>query len=139
MVFLCVLEAPSAPINVTPGTTTNSTVVITWNSPQGTDGLPVDSYVVYLSSDGSKEQIRTMDNSTSVVIKNLLPALSYTVEVAAVTQRLERFFEGRMSDPVTFTSGGSKFNYVRIINFASYVEYMHKCYRQLVIHIFNSL
>ena len=127
IIIFCVLEVPSAPVNVTLGATTNTTVVITWAAPQDTDGLPVDSYVVYLSSDGLRERIMTMDNGTSVVIKNLLPASNYTVEVAAVTQRLERFFEGSLSDPVTFiTNGGSKFNYAYIVK---YFKYIHKCYK----------
>ena len=56
------------------------------------------------------QQTRTMGNSTSVLLKNLLPGLNYTVVVAAVTERLERFFEGNLSVPLTFTTmTGSKY------------------------------
>ena len=51
-----------------------------------------------------QDQIRTMDNSTSVFLRNLLPGLNYTVVVAAITQRLERLFEENSSDPLTFTT-----------------------------------
>ena len=91
-------------------------MIITWDTPEDTDGLPVHSYIVYLfitdSVDIPEEQTRTMDNSTSVTITNLLPALNYSVVVAAVTQRLERLFEGNVSDPITFiTNNGRKSNY----------------------------
>ena len=112
--FSHILELPSAPVNVTLDTTTNTTVLITWDAPEDTDGLPVQSYIAYLfitNNDIPEEQFRTMDNSTSIMITDLLPALSYTVVVAAVTQRLERFFEGNVSDPITFiTMNGRKYN-----------------------------
>ena len=58
-----------------------------------------------------QEQIRTMDNTTSVFLTDLLPGLNYTVAVAAITQRLERSFEGNSSDPLTFTTmNGRKYN-----------------------------
>ena len=95
-------------------TITNTTVVITWDAPEDTDGLPVQSYIAYLfitNDDAPEEQFRTMDNSTSIMITDLLPALNYTVVVAAVTQRLERFFEGNISDPTVFiTMWGRKSN-----------------------------
>lgn len=110
--FAHILEVPSAPANVTLNTTTNTTVVITWDAPEDTDGLLVQSYIAYLfisNNDIPEEQFRTMDNSTSITITDLLPALNYTVAVAAVTQRLERLFEGNISDPITFiTMSGRK-------------------------------
>ena len=58
-----------------------------------------------------QEQIRTMDNTTSVLLTDLLPGLNYTVVVAAITQRLERSFKGNLSDPLTFTTmNGRKYN-----------------------------
>ena len=52
-----------------------------------------------------------MDNTTSVLLTDLLPGLNYTVAVAAITQRLERSFEGNSSDPLTFTTmNGRKYN-----------------------------
>ena len=58
-----------------------------------------------------QEQIRTMDNTTSVLLTDLLPGLNYTVVVAAIAQRLERSFEGNSSDPLTFTTmNGCKYN-----------------------------
>ena len=67
------------------------------------------------------QQTRTTGNSTSVLLKNLLPGLNYTVVVAAVTERLERFFEGNLSVPLTFTTmTGSKY-----IIMAMYIRMCH--------------
>lgn len=106
-----ILAVPGAPVNVTEDTIANTTALITWAAPEDTDGLQVHGYIVYLMSNSlPQEMTNTMDNSTSVFLKELLPGLNYTVVVAAVTQRLERFFKGNLSDPLTFTTmNGSKY------------------------------
>lgn len=101
---------PIAPVNVIIVNTTNTSAVITVVAPVDTDGLPVHNYIVYYNSTG-REQSRTVsgDNSTSITIQDLLPALNYTVVVAAVTRRLERLFKGKLSDSVMLTTlNGSK-------------------------------
>ena len=111
-------DVPSTvPINVKADTIANTTALITWEAPEDTDKLPVHSYIIYLMNDIlPQDQIRTMDNSTSVFLRNLLPGLNYTVVVAAITQRLERLFEGNLSDPLTFTTmNGRKYIQLSII------------------------
>jgi len=112
---ICTLEIPGAPVNVTIDTTTNTTAVVTWDAPVDTDGLPIDHYIVYqISYNTLQELVRTTDNSTSVTLQNLLPALSYTVTVAAVTRRLNRLFKGNLSDSENFTTmNGRKYKYCR--------------------------
>lgn len=86
--------------------------MITWDAPEDTDGLPVHSYIIYLiNNDIAQERTRTMDNSTSVTLKDLLPGLNYSVVVGAITQQLGRLFEGNSSDPLIFTTmNGRKYN-----------------------------
>ena len=83
---------------------TNITVTITWEEPMFTDGLPVYIYIVRDYTNGM-ELGRTQDNTTSIIIKNLLPAVDYRIVVLAVTRHpLGKVAEGKMSNVTDFTT-----------------------------------
>ena len=83
---------------------TNVTAKVSWEEPAFTDGLPVYNYIVR-DYDNGMELSRTQDNSTSVTIRNLLPAINYKIVVSAVTRHpLGRVAEGNSSDIRNFTT-----------------------------------
>lgn len=105
---------PGAPINVTVNSITDTTAVVTWGTPENTDGSPIELYIIYYmpkdnDNNTLEELARTTNNGTSLTIGNLLPALKYTIVVAAAARQLDQLFEGNLSDPVTFAlKHGSK-------------------------------
>ncbi|XP_065886029.1 netrin receptor DCC-like isoform X2 [Dysidea avara] len=99
-----VFDVASSPQNVTVNFITNTTAVISWETPSFTDGLLVCGYIV-LDYGTGMELGRTEDNVTSITIRSLLPAINHSVVVLAVTcHRFGRVAKGNTSDVVDFTT-----------------------------------
>jgi len=87
---------------------TNITAAITWEEPMFTDGLPIYIYIVRDYTSGI-ELGRTQDNTTSITIKDLLPAINYRIVVLAVTRHpLSRLAEGNTSNVTDFTTDSGR-------------------------------
>jgi len=97
-------DIASSPQNVTVSSITNTSAVISWKAPSFTDALPVYTYILRDYETGM-ELGRTEDNTTSITIGHLYPAMNYSVVVIALTRhRLGRIVEGNISDVIDFTT-----------------------------------
>ena len=84
MPFHC--AAPTAPLNLTfpPGGVLNDSVTLTWLSPQHPSGV-VRFYELQQSSSACETFVNTTDNSTTIVLSDLVPGTQYNFSVSAFT------------------------------------------------------
>ena len=78
--------APSMPLNLTfpPGGVLNDTITLTWLSPQQPNGV-VWFYELQQSSSTGDVFVNTTDNTTTIVLSDLVPGTQYNFSVRAFT------------------------------------------------------
>ena len=91
-----------------------------WETPLFTDGLPVQYYIIRHYRTGM-ELGRTAGNTSSITLRNLYPAINYSIVVLAVTHhKLGRLVEGEISDIKNFTTAmGGKLVVIRNVTILS--------------------
>ena len=79
-------SAPSAPLNLTfsAGGVLNGSITLTWTPPEDPNGI-VQFYQMQQSSPSGVMYMNTTDNSTTIVLSNLVPGTQYNFSVKAVT------------------------------------------------------
>ena len=98
--------ALSAPLNLTfsPGDVLNDSITFTWLSPEEPNGV-VQFYQLQQSSSAGVIYVNTTDNSTTIVLSNLVPGTQYNFSVRAFTVAF-----GPFSDQITiYTADGEDY------------------------------
>ena len=84
--YVCLHAAPSAPLNLTfpPGGILNDSIALSWVSPLHPSGV-VRFYELQQSSSAGDIFVNTTDNSTAIVLSDLVPGTQYNFSVRAFT------------------------------------------------------
>ena len=84
--YVCLHAAPSAPLNLTfpPGSILNDSIALSWVSPLHPSGV-VRFYELQQLSSAGDIFVNTTDNSTAIVLSDLVPGTQYNFSVRAFT------------------------------------------------------
>ena len=84
--YVSLHSAPSAPLNLTfpPGGVLNDSIALSWVSPLHPSGV-IQFYELQQSSSAGDIFVNTTDNSTTVVLSDLVPGTQYNFSVRAFT------------------------------------------------------
>ena len=87
-----------------PGGVLNDSVTLTWLSPVHPSGV-IQFYQLQWASSGGSTRVNTTDNSTTIVLSNLVPGTQYNFSVRAFTVAF-----GPFSDQITiYTADGEDY------------------------------
>ena len=80
------------PLNLTfsPGSVLNDSITLTWVSPQQPIGV-IQFYELLQSSSAGDVFVNTTDNTTTILLSNLVPGIQYNFSVRAFTVAFGRF------------------------------------------------
>ena len=84
--YVSLHTAPSTPLNLTfpPGGVLNDSITLSWVSPLHPSGV-IQFYELQQSSSAGDIYVNTTDNSTTIVLSDLVPGTQYNFSVRAFT------------------------------------------------------
>ena len=92
MCIVCLLVAPSPPVNVNASTINSTAVQISWDSPSTTNGI-IRYYTVVYGLEDSSETQELNSTDVTIAVANLDPFHSYVFYVLAFTVELSNHSE----------------------------------------------